>query len=427
MSIFSTPISALATSDVQELLEGRAVESVRLEFKREVPVKDEMLKKLSSFANTFGGYMVVGAEAGNDGRITGLPGVEPQNSYKQTIIQWCSEGAAPPLVAEVSDPIPAPAGDGRVYYVISVPESELAPHFLNGRKGLYVRTDEFSKHFEPRLATEHELRYLLDRRRLTRERRVALLQRAHERFQTFSQQQAAAESQGRKQLPAFFELSLAPRYPTRPVVEHAKLLTLLRNTSVSRGGGGFPQISNIISQHESAIVLRPLGLRSLSLLDASIWGTLSYAVGIAEDSAGLRGVHTPQFLGDTLVLLQHAAQVVPALGLTGSIHVEVLLRGVRGIPWLHASDGYVEEGPHSELDDTVTFALTSTTDALTQSRDSLAMDVLRLVFFAINWPGTADDPSKLAGLLKVGYEYNMWRQPKPGTTPIAPGTRVSTE
>ncbi len=62
----------------------RPVENVRLEFKREVPGKNETLKKLSSCANTFGGYLVVGAEAANDGRITGLPAVELQHGYKQT-------------------------------------------------------------------------------------------------------------------------------------------------------------------------------------------------------------------------------------------------------------------------------------------------------------------------------------------------------
>jgi hypothetical protein len=35
----------------------------------------------------YGGYVVVGAEAGNDGRITGTPGVDAQAAYKQTIIQ----------------------------------------------------------------------------------------------------------------------------------------------------------------------------------------------------------------------------------------------------------------------------------------------------------------------------------------------------
>ena len=48
------------------------------------------------------------------------------------------------IAVEVSDPIPISAGNGRVCYVLSAPESEFAPHFLNGRRGVWVRTDEFS-------------------------------------------------------------------------------------------------------------------------------------------------------------------------------------------------------------------------------------------------------------------------------------------
>jgi Putative DNA-binding domain len=406
MSIFSTAIQVLATADVQELLDEKAVENVRLEFKRDVPGKDETLKKLSSFANTFGGYLVVGAEAGNDGRITGLPGVAPERGYKQTIIQWCTGGATPPLTAEVSDPIPAPRADGRVCYVINVRESELAPHFLNGRKGLYVRTDEFSSRFEPRLATEYELRYLLDRRRLIREHRTALLQRARERFQTFSRQQATEDLQGSKPLPAFLVLTLVPQYPARPVVDHEGLLSLLRRTSVSWRHVGFPQDLSLISQHESAIALRPCN--RWSLLEANIWGMLSYATGIGEEREQFRGIHTPQFLGYILVFLKHAARIMRDLGLMTSVHVEVLLHGVRGIPWVHFPSGFPAHGPCSVLDDTVSFSLTATTETLMQSRDQFAMDLLRLVFFAMNWPGTADDPAKLAALVRWGNEYNGW-------------------
>jgi len=39
------------------------------------------------------------------------------------------------------------------------------------------------------------------------------------------------------------------------------------------------------------------------------------------------------------------------------------------------------------------------------------MEVLRLVFFAMNWPDTVDDPEKLAALVHLGYEYNMRRPP----------------
>jgi hypothetical protein len=58
MSIFTKPISQISPQDLHDLLEQRAAENVRLEFKREVPSKDELLKKLSSFANTFGGFLL---------------------------------------------------------------------------------------------------------------------------------------------------------------------------------------------------------------------------------------------------------------------------------------------------------------------------------------------------------------------------------
>jgi hypothetical protein len=50
VSIFFTPIPALATADLQELLDDQAVENVRLEFEREVPSKDETLKKTVIFS-----------------------------------------------------------------------------------------------------------------------------------------------------------------------------------------------------------------------------------------------------------------------------------------------------------------------------------------------------------------------------------------
>src|SRR6266550_3277541 len=69
MSIFNKSITTLVTADLQELLTEQAVENIRLEFKGISPSKDEMLKKLSSFANTYGGYVVVGATEDGKGRF----------------------------------------------------------------------------------------------------------------------------------------------------------------------------------------------------------------------------------------------------------------------------------------------------------------------------------------------------------------------
>jgi hypothetical protein len=41
MSIFTKPLSQIVTADLQELLDENAIENVRLEFKLQVPNKDE--------------------------------------------------------------------------------------------------------------------------------------------------------------------------------------------------------------------------------------------------------------------------------------------------------------------------------------------------------------------------------------------------
>lgn len=58
MSIFTKPLSKLDSSDLHELLQDQAIENLRLEFKLEAPGKDETLKKISSPANTFDGFVV---------------------------------------------------------------------------------------------------------------------------------------------------------------------------------------------------------------------------------------------------------------------------------------------------------------------------------------------------------------------------------
>jgi hypothetical protein len=145
--------------------------------------------------------------------------VDEQAGYKQKIVQWCFDGTSPPLVVQVSDAILAPAGNGKVCYVIYTAESDVAPHFVNGRKGVWVRSDEFSHRYEPQLATENEIRHLLDRRRMVNERRAALVARSQRRFEKLLARRAeeGGDAGGRSQraLPPRLELSIGPRFPAR--------------------------------------------------------------------------------------------------------------------------------------------------------------------------------------------------------------------
>ncbi len=105
MSIFNKSLSNINEEDLQELISSKTVENVRLEFKREEPSKEQILKKVTSFANTFGGYIIIGIEEDGRGIASELKGVNEIPGYKQKITQWCFDNIHPPLSVSVSDPI----------------------------------------------------------------------------------------------------------------------------------------------------------------------------------------------------------------------------------------------------------------------------------------------------------------------------------
>lgn len=186
MSIYDKQISDLAPSDLQQLLDdGKAESFFRYSSLLTSSRLNSSLKKLSAFANTYGGYLILGAEADNAGRMLGLPGVDVISNFKQRMVQWCYDGISPPVHPFVSEAIESPQNSAHVCYVIFVEQSEETPHFLNSRKGCYVRTDEFSQRFDPRLATYEEIQHLASRRSLCIERRKHLFSRSERRFKVY--------------------------------------------------------------------------------------------------------------------------------------------------------------------------------------------------------------------------------------------------
>jgi hypothetical protein len=423
MSIFSKPLSQLEPADLQELLQNRAVENVRLEFKSQVPDKDETLKKLSSFGNSFGGFVIIGAKAASsDARIEGLPGVPEQAGYKQKVVQWCFDAVSPPLVVEVSDPIPA-ANVGTFLYVIYTAESDVAPHFLNGRKGVWVRTDEFSQRYEPRLATENEIRHLLDRRRLIQERRTDIIKRSQRRFELFrSRQKPALVGAAR------LECSVGPRFPARPVCEQAKLALDLQDVRIQWRGTTFPRRNSLfVSQHESVLLLTPADVTNrVGLVETSIWGMLFYVTELAIEIGPLqtlrpdptildptiKGIHLYRLVGYLLVFCEHAKQTLSRVGYLGPLSIDLTLGGILGVPWLYSEGGVgIYTGPVSELDDEFSFSLSTTTEELRERRDAIVMRMLEYILFGMNWADYASNPSVIEKLVRSGYEYNFWGKP----------------
>jgi hypothetical protein len=417
MPFYTKPLSQLNSADLQELLSEQAVENARLEFKLIAPDKDPTLKKLSSFANTFGGYMLIGAKADSkDGRLQDVPGIAPLPGYKQKVIDWCFAGANPPLAVEVSDPIPVPAGGANVCYAIYVPESDVAPHFLNGRKGVWVRTDEFSANFDEQLANDVELRHLLDRRQLIRQRRTSLMARAKKRFNTYLDHKHKDRSGQRTDVGPLFELCVVPRFPARQLCNQKELKQYLDplQTRVNWRNGFFPLLNHrTVSQHESVITLDAAG--DTSILEANVWGLLYYATTLRDGRTDAAAIHTPQFIGSVLVFIDHAGKMLDRLGYSGATVIEFAMGPILRMPWLSiGADRFLQQRTGSELDDDIIFAIQSSAEELRLKRNAVALEVVRAVLYAADMADLVEQYGSDI-LLTMGFAYNGW-----GTPPTQP-------
>ena len=417
MPIFSHPVATLSTPDLDGLSAEGAVENILLEFKAEMPAKDEFLKKVSSFANTYGGHIIIGAIArSTDGRLTSLPGVPPQSGLRQRLVQWAYEAAEPPIELFVSDAIVPTGSSGSVCYVVHVPMSGTAPHFLAGRKGCYVRTDEFSQRFEPRLASYDEIEHLRERRSSATQRRRRLWEGAVARFERFAATEYASVPGVSGPIGATMMLGLVPAFPTRALVEPERLRELVARVEVDWRQTGFPnrvgRRTDVITQHQTVSRLYP-GY-GFSLLDCSIWGQQFLGIEIehlftAENGGNkVLGIHLWALIGHILAFCEYARTLLQEVPYDGPLTLLLSLIRVQGKPFVYFPQNIPTVGPSSPFDDSVLIEQPSSTDSLRTNRDAVVCGLLRELFFALNWADQAANNAALQLQLKRGYSYNFW-------------------
>jgi hypothetical protein len=292
-----------------------------------------------------------------------------------------------------------------------VPESDVAPHFLNGRRGIWIRTDEFSARFEARLANENELIHLLDRRKLILDRRSSLLERARVRFAKY-REQLYVPSESSAKRPARLEFCVIPRFPTRPLCEQSALRPLIVKSGINWRQISFPGLnSGVVSQHESEITVQAAGKNVVSLFEVNTWGLLFYGMELEDDESGSPAIHLYRLVGSVLLFIQHAGHMLGLMGYSGPIVMDVSLYAILHATWVHAPDGMMYAHSGSEFDDSLAFSISSTTNELRERPDGVAMGIVRNILYSVNWSDLIETPKQLEDIALKGYDFNFWYRP----------------
>lgn len=154
-------IDAITEDDLQRLIPD-VREGLRLDYKEKYGWKPgdrrEILKDVSSFANTAGGYLIVGMTENKqaaDGTPGELVGIENGADFVDRVVKLCQSSLDPPIVGlrVVDISLKSP---GRSAVVMFVPASAQRPHMVDfdGHHTFYSRHEHQS-----RVMITHEVRH----------------------------------------------------------------------------------------------------------------------------------------------------------------------------------------------------------------------------------------------------------------------------
>ena len=139
--VFLKPLEELQFADIEQLERDKICESPVLDYKKQLLDDNKLLKQVSAFANTQGGFLIFGVEeTGKGGYSKEILGIDKNQINKERMEQIILGNIQPRLnvkiqIIEHQDP-------SKAILVIQIPDSYLKPH-MNSRDNKFYKRYNF--------------------------------------------------------------------------------------------------------------------------------------------------------------------------------------------------------------------------------------------------------------------------------------------
>ncbi len=173
--MFTKPFSEIEFDDIETFCKTWS-EGDRVEYKQELPGGENRRKSISSFANMFGGFLIIGVVTDENNRAK-LPieGIPNKPGIEEQIVESAYTGIYPPVIPEVKV-CDVPGKTGNVVVLVRVNESAEAPHAIQNSTKVYIRVGSTTQ-----LADIDRIEYMLKRREKPQELSDRIINRVDDR------------------------------------------------------------------------------------------------------------------------------------------------------------------------------------------------------------------------------------------------------
>lgn len=228
MSILNKNIQELQFSDIDVLVkEEKPAENEFIDYKREFSesVKDKIHELISAFANTNGGWILIGIE---EDRRTGRPKeicYVTEDNLSTLINQICLDRITPPVICD-SKYIENDKRDKRVF-AIRVEESDLTPHAVDYNTAVYIKVKDLMRPYKR--ADLDQIEWLRNRRQRYISFRETMVTQAYNDYHEIFGDSTQARTSS--------EFYVIPRYPKKRLIHTLELPQFLRDFDSSLPAG----------------------------------------------------------------------------------------------------------------------------------------------------------------------------------------------
>lgn len=230
--LFTKSIHQIEKPDIEQFCK-EFPEGQRVEYKStlDANVMAKIPKIVSSFANTLGGVLIIGADTrgtADNKPIFPLIGIDAKTGIEESIIQKCLYGINPAVLPEVRA-VPISSNPDKVIVVVNVEESVASPHAIENSTQVYYRTGNQSNPYE--LAKIDMIEHLFRKRQQPEELKNKLIENSRERFITHFnyylseyEEDEVMQNINNLSYPAI-EVILSPPFPYKPIATPRDIYT----------------------------------------------------------------------------------------------------------------------------------------------------------------------------------------------------------